>query len=97
MTRALSRGSEEPFVADLHGAFIQRVDLTRANLARADFSGADCTGAIFRGADFKDTILKGTILRGADLTGARNLTREQLAEAVIDEHTKLPDYLRQQG
>jgi uncharacterized protein YjbI with pentapeptide repeats len=84
----------EPFVLDLHGAFIRRTDLTGANLANANFSGADCTGAIFRGANFRGAILKGTILRGADLTDARNLTWEQVAEAVIDETTVLPDYLR---
>lgn len=79
---------------DLHGAFIRRTDLSGANLTRANLSGADCTGASFRGADFRGANLKGTILRGADLTGAKNLTWEQLAEAVIDETTVLPSYLR---
>lgn len=85
----------EPFVLDLHGAFIRRTDLSGANLTRADFSGADCTGAIFRGANFKDALLKGTVLRGADLRDARNLTWEQLAEAELDGETKLPAYLEQ--
>ena len=83
----------EPFVLDLHGAFIRRTDLSGASLVNADFTGADCTGASFRGANFRGTILKGTILRGADLSGAKNLTWEQLAEAVIDETTVLPPYL----
>ena len=39
------------------------------------------------------TKLKGTILIGADLTDVRNLTREQLSEAIIDKATKLPSYL----
>jgi uncharacterized protein YjbI with pentapeptide repeats len=56
-------------------------------------SYADATNANFRGANFKDAVLKGTILRGADLRDARNLTREQLADAIIDETTLLPDYL----
>jgi uncharacterized protein YjbI with pentapeptide repeats len=81
---------------DLHGAFIRRTDLSNASLVGANLSYADCSNAIFRGADLKDAILKGTILRGADLTDVRNLTREQLAEAVIDENTKLPAYLRSQ-
>jgi uncharacterized protein YjbI with pentapeptide repeats len=80
----------EPFVLDLHGAFIRRTDLSGANLANANFSGADCTGVNFRGANFRGTVLKGAILRGADLTDAKNLTLEQLAEAVIDETTRLP-------
>ena len=64
---------------DLHGAFIRRTDLSNASLVGANPSYADCGNAIFR---------------GADLTDVRNLTREQLAEAVIDENTKLPAYLR---
>lgn len=85
----------EPFVLDLHGAFIRRTDLSRANLANANFAGADCTAVNFRGANLRGTNLKGTILRGADLTDVRNLTWEQLAEAVIDETTRLPAYLHE--
>ena len=48
----------------------------------------DLHGAFLRRVD-----LKGTILKGTDLTGAKNLTPEQLAQAVLDEHTKLPEYL----
>ncbi len=87
-------GSKHARPIDLSGAFIRRTDLSNADLEGADFSRADCANAIFRGANFKDTVLEGTILRGADLTGARNLTREQIALAIIDEHTKLPDGLR---
>lgn len=81
------------FVVDIHGAFIRRVDLSHANLEGANLAGADATNAIFRGANFKDAMLKDTILRGADLRDARNLTWEQLSEAIVDETTKLPDYL----
>lgn len=83
----------EPFVLDLHGAFIRRTDLSGANLSNANLSNADCTGVNFRGANFRGTILKGTILRGADLTDARNLTPEQLAEALVDDTTLLPAHL----
>lgn len=83
----------EHYVLDLHGAFIRRADLSGANLERASFSGADCTGALLRGANLKHTILRGTILRGADLTDARNLTWQQLDEAIIDGTTILPDDL----
>ena len=84
---------QDTFVLDLHGAFLRRVDLSRKNLTGADFSSADFSKADFRGSNFKDVDLRGTILKGTDLTGAKNLTPEQLAEAVLDEHTKLPDYL----
>ena len=79
---------------DLSGTFIRRTDFSEANLEEADLSDADCTNALFRGANFKKAILDGTILRGADLTGAVNLTREQIAVAIIDEKTKLPDGFR---
>ncbi len=79
---------------DLRGAFIRRTDLSGANLVGANLSFADCANANFRGADFRDARLEGTILRGADLTGVKHLTREQIAKAVIDERTLLPDGLR---
>jgi len=86
-------GNRETPTLDLHGAFIRRTNLSDASLQDANFSGADATGALFRNADFKGARLVGTILRGADLTGAVNLTEEQLASAIIDEHTKLPAYI----
>lgn len=78
---------------NLTGAFIRRTDLTNAVLVGANLTRADLTRAIARNADFKDARLEKTILRGTDLTGARNLTVRQLAHAVIDEETKLPDYI----
>jgi len=78
---------------DIHGAFVRRTVLDGANLSRANLANADATNASFRGANFEGANLAGTILKGADLTGARNLTVEQLAEAVIDETTKLPPEL----
>jgi uncharacterized protein YjbI with pentapeptide repeats len=56
-------------------------------------SRADATNALFRDVDFEGALLHGTILRGADLTGAKNLTMEQLSEAIIDDDTILPDYI----
>ena len=82
---------------DLSRTFIRRTDLSGASSVGANLSFADCTNAIFRGADFKDALLEGTILRGADLTGAKNLSREQIAKAILDERTSLPDAMRQSG
>jgi len=75
----------------LVGAFIRRTNLDRASLRGADLSKADLTGATARGADFKGAVLKKTVLKGVDMTGAKNLTLDQLAEAVIDENTRLPE------
>jgi len=82
-----------PPTLDIHGAFVRRADLSGALLRKANLNGADATGAIFRDADFEGAQLRGTILRGADLSGARNLTLEQLAEAIIDDATVLPHYV----
>ena len=84
------------FVLDIHGAFVRRTDLSYANLDGANLAYADATNAIFRGAQFKDANLTGTILKGADLRDAKGLTAEQLAEAVIDETTLLPDYIERE-
>jgi uncharacterized protein YjbI with pentapeptide repeats len=78
---------------DIHGAFVRRADLSGASLRGANISGADATKAVFRGVDFKGARLRGTVLRGADLTDAKNLTIEQLSEAVIDDDTILPNYI----
>lgn len=86
----------EPLIVDLHGAFLRRTDLSRANLSKANLEGADFSFAILRGANLKDANLRGTILRGADLSDAKNLTRAQLEEAVIDQETRLPSYLSEE-
>ena len=79
---------------DISGAWIPRTDLSGANLAGANLSNADLSNAVLCGADMKDAILEGTVLKGADLTDVKNLTREQLTNAVLDDETILPDYLR---
>jgi len=81
---------KDAFRLDVRGAYLRRTDLSNANLESANLSGANFTDAILRGANFKNAILQGTILSGADLTDAKNLTRAQLAAAIIDERTRLP-------
>ena len=90
-----ARGIVRPpgFVIDLHGAFLRRVDVSQGDLENANLAGADLSEAKLRGVNFNNANLKGTILRGADLREARNLTWKQLSEAVIDDSTRLPDYL----
>jgi len=90
LSNVTQRARRAPLRLDIHGAFVRRTVLDGANLSNANLSGADATNASFRGANFQDANLQGTILEGADLTDAKNLTVEQLEQAVIDEHTKLP-------
>jgi uncharacterized protein YjbI with pentapeptide repeats len=78
---------------DIHGAFVRRTNLSGTSLRGANLADADATNAIFRDADFEGAVLSGTILRGADLTGARNLSIEQLSQAIIDDRTILPSYI----
>ncbi|GJD43019.1 hypothetical protein AFCDBAGC_0861 [Methylobacterium cerastii] len=80
-------------IRNLRGAFIRQTDLSNADLRDAELSGADASNARFTRSNFEGARLVGTILRGADLTGAKNLTVEQLASAVIDARTVLPDYI----
>src|SRR6266849_10683402 len=87
----------EGFVLDLSGAKVRRTNLSHTNLARANLSHADLTGANLRGANLAGAILTGTILRGADLREVRNLTKEQLAVAVVDDTTILPPNLQKSG
>jgi uncharacterized protein YjbI with pentapeptide repeats len=69
----------EGFVLDLSGARVRRTNLSNANPTHANLSHADLTGANLSGADLSDVV---------------NLTKEQLASAVIDDTTILPTYLQ---
>lgn len=86
------------FAGDLRGAFLQGSNFKRAsfsgtNSSETDFSGSELSLTDLSGADLRDAKFKSAELRGADFTDAKNLTFEQLAEAHIDENTRLPDYL----
>ena len=49
------------------------------------------------GADIRKADLQGAHLEGADLQYAIGPTKEQIESAIIDENTKLPDYLKVPG
>jgi uncharacterized protein YjbI with pentapeptide repeats len=85
--------TERWFKLDVHGAFLRRTDLSFASLRGANLTRADFTGALLRGADLEGAVMQGTILRGADLTDAKNLTLEQLSQAILDDKTLLPSYI----
>lgn len=69
------------FRANLAGAFLIQANLVQANFFRADLTGADLFRADLANAD----------LERADLTGVRDLTQEQLEQAIGDATTKLPE------
>ncbi len=75
--------------ADLSGALLREVDLSRANLANADLSKADLTGAILRAANMSEARLQGADMTRADMEGA-TLSRARLIGAKL-EGAILPD------
>jgi uncharacterized protein YjbI with pentapeptide repeats len=77
--------------ADLHG-----VDARSANFENADLSEVNFTGANLRHANLAGANFHGTVLCQADLRFARGITEQQLAEAVTDTTTLLPEHLRQE-
>ena len=79
--------------AKFRGTVLREADLRSSNLSYAYFREADLRRADMRGVNFQGTDIEGADLRGADLRGAKNLTREQIESAVIDETTRLPEDL----
>ena len=91
---------------ELAGADLTGADLTGADLTGADLSGAGLSGADLSGADLSAAYLWGrtqtamlnlsgarlyaTHLESVDLTQVRNLTSDQLDQAIMDDATKLP-------
>jgi uncharacterized protein YjbI with pentapeptide repeats len=61
-----------------------------------DLFATDLRGAFFRGAHLEGANLRGAHLEGAHLGEITGLTQEQLADAIPDEKTRLPDYLKEQ-
>jgi len=78
------------------GANLRGADLIETHLERADFKHAHLQAASLQGADLEGADLKRAHLEFANLWEATGLTREQLAVAIIDENTILPDHLQEQ-
>ena len=74
--------------ANLKGANLSGASLKGAQLSAADLRWTHLAGADFEGAELLETKLKGT-----DLSGSLNIDPEELATAILDEKTKIPDYL----
>jgi hypothetical protein len=81
--------------AELGGASLREADLTGAKLHETDPLRVDASPARFSETDLSGADLSKADLRAVDLSGAKGLTREQLAQAITDERTSLPGYLKQ--
>jgi uncharacterized protein YjbI with pentapeptide repeats len=82
--------------ADLSQAMMLETDLRGANLKNANLvearvSKANLYGANLEGVDLSGARMWRTDLRHANLANTKNLTSEQLAEAILDETTIMPD------
>jgi uncharacterized protein YjbI with pentapeptide repeats len=88
--------------ASLAAANLQLADLRTANLTRANLQGARFIGATLEqanlreadltGAQLKNAALAGTDLRAAILADVTGLTRSQLADAITNADTRLPEF-----
>jgi hypothetical protein len=79
--------------AELEGADLSDGDLREARLNGANLTGTDLGGALLDNADFAGARLTGTNLCAASLKAARNLTQEQIDDAIGDARTVIPPHL----
>jgi uncharacterized protein YjbI with pentapeptide repeats len=84
--------------ASLEEAILRETNLHGSDLRHAKIDGADLFSADLSGADLRDASLAATFLKranlcGADLSTAHGLTLSQIAEALGDRHTRLPEDL----
>jgi uncharacterized protein YjbI with pentapeptide repeats len=89
--------------ADLRWAQMGGADLRAAVLSEADLRGADfgemsvLPPASMSNAHLHRARLDGADLRGIDLSEVKGLTQHQIAQAITDDATVLPEYLREEG
>jgi hypothetical protein len=83
-------------LANLDRAHLERALLHGANLQGTFLWGTHLEGTKLRRVEMNGAIFGKTHMEGADLREATGLTWEQLADAIIDDKTKLPDYLKKQ-
>jgi uncharacterized protein YjbI with pentapeptide repeats len=81
------------YEADLQGANLQNTDLRGADLSGANLSGANLKGARLEQANLENSNLNNTNLSGTSLTTVKGLTAKQIATAVTDNATQLPENL----
>jgi uncharacterized protein YjbI with pentapeptide repeats len=76
---------EKPYLSEAY--------LIRAFLRKVDLVGVDLGRAYLHGADLSETYLVGVDLSEADLMSGMNITEEQIESVIINDATKIPDYL----
>jgi uncharacterized protein YjbI with pentapeptide repeats/energy-coupling factor transporter ATP-binding protein EcfA2 len=74
---------------NLKGAILYHANLQGSNLKSANLEGANLTGANLESANLKSANLKGSNLKGANLKDVKNLTIEQLNQALLCD-TQIP-------
>lgn len=74
-------------------ADLSEADLSDARLEGANLNGADLSEALLERANFAGAKLGGANLSAASLVEARNLTQDQIDEALGDSLTVLPEHL----
>lgn len=83
------------FKANLHWANLREAWLVNANLREANLTSANLSNANLSSANLELANLRGASLNNADLRGAKlvgaTVTPDQLAQALLDENTILPD------
>jgi hypothetical protein len=79
--------------ANLINCHLEEAYLYDTQLQGADLSGAHIEEAILNGTKLKDTNLSLAHLEGVILRSATGLTQKQLAQAILNHKTQLPDYL----
>ena len=77
-----------------HNYRLKHEDLHDYNLTGMDLGGAVFYKFNLHGANFAGANLKGANFEGVNLRGALGLTKDQIASAIIDIDTKLPEYLK---
>jgi uncharacterized protein YjbI with pentapeptide repeats len=80
--------------ADLYQANLKWADLMEANLQRAYLNGANLEGSLLNKANLQEADLYQANLQGARLSDAKNLTEDQVKEALVDQTTELPEHLQ---
>lgn len=79
--------------ATLEGASLVEAEFWIADLEMADLTDTNLDGAVFWRTELMDTLLDRAYLKDVNLAEAKGLTCDQIATAIIDQNTKLPDYL----
>jgi uncharacterized protein YjbI with pentapeptide repeats len=73
---------------------LDNTDLRQANFFEANLQHADMESSNLKGAQFnEDTELLQTNLKGANLIEASGLMESQIRDCLVNNKTKLPDYL----